>query len=110
MQSGPAMTSQPLPTVAAGMQMRGSSGPASGPASGLARHVPPAHCVRLLSHSWPAGASVMAAHWCDDGSHATPCDGSHGAELHDAPDAPSAVHDPAVVVKPPSPTTLVWLQ
>lgn len=111
MQSGPARTSQLLPTVAAGMQMRGSSAPASGPASGLARQVAPAHCVRSLSQAWPAGASVIDAHCCDDGSHATPCEGSHGeVALHVAPDAPSAAHDPLDDVKPPSPTTVSSLQ
>jgi hypothetical protein len=54
---------------------------------------------------------VIDAHCCEDGSHATPCDGSHGAAaLHVAPDAPSAVHEPLDVVNPPSPTIVVSLQ
>jgi hypothetical protein len=53
----------------------------------------------------------MAAHCFDPGSHATPCAGSHGdVALHDVPEAPSAAHDPLVLVKPPSPTTSLSLQ
>ena len=72
MQSGPATTSQALPMIAVEMQMRGSSALASGPASGLARLVPPLHWKRSLSQSSPSLSSVICAHVFDAGSQANP--------------------------------------